>query len=748
VADIAAPATTRANLTAPLFIAAIFTSATLVFLVQPMMAKLLLPKLGGSPAVWNASMAFFQAALLAGYGYAHGLQRVKSLKVQAIVHLAVLALAGLVLPLALPAFMGDPSSAAPVSWLLSVLLLSVGAPFAVLSATAPLLQSWSARLKGRHADNPYALYVASNVGSLLALLAYPIVVEPTLVLKDQTQLWAGGYGLFIALVACLALAIFRSGATAGPVAAAAAAPAQPAAAITWRDRAAWIGLSAMPASLMLGATTFISTDIAAAPFLWVLPLALYLVTFIVAFQEKPSIRPATGLFAQSLTAPLCLVLAYSVMPWWSALALHLAAFFAAALVCHQAMAARRPAPERLTEFYLCVSIGGVIGGAATAFLAPVVFNLVLEYPLVMVLAALARPAGDKATRKEWGMLAAAGCGALTLSVLGAMGKITGTSAIMLMSVSLAVAVLVRKNRLLFTLALAALAAQSVQVSQKEGHLHVARSFFGVHRVAEGQVAALGGEVHLLVHGTTLHGAQPQAPALRCQTTTYYAKATPLGQTYLGLQAARPALNIAAVGLGSGSVAAYVRPTDRLRFFEIDPEVERIARDPRYFTYISGCAKGPVDVVLGDARLTLAKEPAGSYDLLHIDAFSSDAIPTHLMTVEAMEQYLKMLKPDGVLLLHISNRHLDLEGPAAAAAKRLGATALYQHYQPAKDAPPVVATPTKAMLISRSPEALKQAAAGNAWRPAEAGTARAWTDDYTNVMGALVSHTLASLRGEP
>jgi spermidine synthase len=441
------------------------------------------------------------------------------------------------------------------------------------------------------------------------------------------------------------------------------------------------------------------------------------------------------------------VLAYSVMPWWSALALHLAAFFCAALVCHQAMAARRPATDRLTEFYLCVSIGGVIGGATTAFVAPVVFNLVLEYPLVMVLAGLARPAGDRPTRKDWGLLAVAAAAAVTLSLLGTMGRITGSSAIILMSATLGAAVLVRHSRLLFTLALAALAVEAVQLSQKEGHLLVARSFFGVHRVAEGQVAALGGEVHLLVHGTTLHGAQPQAPAMRCQTTTYYARATPLGQTYLGLQAARPALNIAAVGLGSGSVAAYVRPTDRLRFFEIDPEVERIARDPRYFSYISGCARGPVDVVLGDARLTLAKERPGSYDLLHIDAFSSDAIPTHLMTVEAMEQYLKMLKPDGVLLLHISNRHLDLEGPAAAAARRLGATALYQHYQPARDAPPVVATPTKAMLISRSPKALAEAARDPAWRPAQAGNARAWTDDYTNVMGALVAHTLASLRGE-
>ena len=738
MADLAVRAPARINLIGLLFVGAIFTSATLVFLVQPMMAKLLLPKLGGSPAVWNASMAFFQAALLAGYGYAHGLQRVKSLKLQALIHLAVLSLAALALPLGLPAVMGDPSSDAPVTWLLGTLALSVGAPFAVLSATAPLMQSWFARLRQGEAGNPYALYVASNVGSLLALLAYPLAVEPGMVLKAQTGTWTIGYRVFIAVVAALGVAIFRS---TGIAAAPTLQPRADAKPIAWSDRAGWILLSAAPASLMLGATTFISTDVAAAPFIWVLPLALYLVTFIVAFQDKPAIAPKAGLLGQALLAPLCLALAFSVMPWWAALSLHLTAFFFTALVCHQTMAARRPDPAHLTEFYLCVSIGGVIGGATTAFLAPVVFNLVLEYPIVLVLAGLARPAGAaKPTRIEWTYLAIAAVTAVLLSVLGLIHKITGTSAVMLMSVALAMAVLLRHHRLPFTLALAALAVQSVQVSQKEGHLLVARSFFGVHRVANGQVVALGGDVHLLIHGTTLHGAQPQAPAFRCQTTTYYAKQTPLGQTYLAMQAARPALNIAAVGLGSGSVAAYVRATDRLRFFEIDPEVERIARDPKYFTYINGCAQGPVDVTLGDARLTLAQQPAGSYDLIHIDAFSSDAIPTHLMTVEAMELYLSKLKPDGVLLLHISNRHLDLEGPAAAAAKRLGAYAMYQHYQPPKDSPPVVVTPTKAMLISRSQAALAKAAANPGWRPAEAGDTRAWTDDYTNVMGALLAHT--------
>lgn len=731
----------RANPGAWLFAGAIFTSASLVFLVQPMMAKMLLPTLGGSPAVWNTSMAFFQAALLAGYGYAHLLQRLRNLRWEVLIHLIVLAAAGSVLPLGIAGYLGEPSPTAPTLWLLAVLATSVAAPFAALSATAPLLQSWYARLHQGEpgADNPYALYVASNVGSMLALLAYPLAVEPLLVLGDQTRAWAGGYALFMALAAGLAVMIFRAPSIETTSISETAVPTAP---VTWRDRGLWILLAAAPSSLMLGTTSFISTDVAAAPFMWVLPLALYLLTFIIAFQTKPLISPRIARLGQGFLVPLCLAsMIGSGLSWFFILLLHAGAFFFSALVCHQAMSARRPEAGRLTEFYLFVSLGGVIGGAATALLAPVVFNLVLEYPLVLVLATLARPAATgKIGRMDWAALAIALASTAVLTALSTQGGAPALLVIGLLALSTAAAILLRDRVNLFAAALIGVAIQALIFSGASIDLHTARSFFGVHRVKMGHEPALGGDVHILAHGTTMHGAQPLAPAFHCRPTNYYAPQGAIGQAYAGM-GARGSLKMGVVGLGGGSVAAYTRPGDVLRFFEIDPEVERIAGDPRYFTYLSDCAKGSVDVVLGDARLTLAKETPGSYDLLHLDAFTSDAIPTHLLTVEAIQQYLRMLKPDGVLMLHISNRHLALEGLATAAAERAGAKAIIQNYRPGKETPYLLAHASDVMLVSRSPEALARFKADRRWRDARADGGQPWTDDYTNVMAALIAHSL-------
>ena len=706
-------APSRLNFASLLFPATIFTSAALVFLVQPMIAKMLLPKLGGTPAVWNASMAFFQAALLLGYGYAHLLQRLRDLRLQAVIHLGVLAVASLLLPLTITATLGDPPSGAPVSWLLGVLVLSVAPPFAILSATAPLLQSWHARLNPQEPENHYALYVASNTGSMLALLAYPLLVEPFLTLKTQTSAWAGGYWLFVALIALMALVLFQ-GVSRVDVAARAELAAPPEA-ITWKRRALWILLAAAPSSLMLGATTYISTDVAAAPFMWVLPLALYLLTFIIAFQARPWISVPGGRLGQAIFVPACLAtIAFAKAPWLIMLIIHLGGFFFAALVCHQAMAARRPGPSRLTEFYLCVSLGGVIGGAATAFLAPVLFKVVLEYPLVLLATGLARPWGRGAVRKPDLVILVMGVVGSGLVILfGGRGWTTTSIGVAALVVTALAAIPLKPRPLMLALALVALGSQALLAGGMNRGLHSVRTFFGVHRVQLADIPALGGPVHILAHGTTTHGAQPLNPAFRCIPTNYYAPKGAIGQVYAGVAAARPRMNVGVVGLGTGSVASYMRPGDRLRFFEIDPAVERLARDPQYFRYLSDCAKAPTDVVLGDARLTLPREPAGTYDLIHLDAFNSDAIPTHLLTAEAMAQYLRTLKPDGVLMVHISNRHLVLEG--------------------------VVAAPTLVMLVSRSPETLARFADDPRWRPARSEGVRAWSDDYTNVMGAVIAH---------
>lgn len=385
--DAASPARTAPP---ALFALTVFSSAALVFMVQPMVAKLVLPLLGGSPSVWNTSMAFFQIALLAGYFYAHLLQRIRSVRGQAMAHIAALVIAALALPLRVNELAGPPSSDHPNLWLLAVLGLSIGAPFAILSATAPLVQAWYARTIGAiDGKEPYALYAASNFGSLIALLAYPIVVEPLSTLAGQRLGWSAGYGVFILIIGVLALAVAR-GRTAAAEAVRTTVPAP-----AWRERAAWVLLAAIPSNLMLGVTTHITTDVASAPFLWVVPLALYLVTFIVAFQAKPAISPALTLILQAAAVAACVaLLPFRVSSFALQLFVHLAAFFLTALMCHQRLVARRPDPAHLTEFYLCLSLGGVVGGAFNAFVAPVVFNDVWEYPLILALSCLARPWGD------------------------------------------------------------------------------------------------------------------------------------------------------------------------------------------------------------------------------------------------------------------------------------------------------------------------------------------------------------------
>jgi hypothetical protein len=740
---------------AALFAITVFASAALVFLVEPMVAKLVLPRLGGSPSVWNTSLAFFQAALLAGYGYAHLLQRLRSLRAQALAHGVALLAAAIALPLRINELVGPPSSNHPTIWLLGVLAVSIGAPFAVLSATAPLVQAWHARTFGEgEGKEPYVLYAASNFGSLLALLAYPLIVEPGLTLQAQRYGWSGGYVAFAVLMAVLAFTVIRSAGVGGAAAPIRQAPSD-SAPIGWRARLTWVALAAIPSSLMLGVTTYITTDIASAPFLWVAPLALYLLTFIIAFQAKPAISRDLTLTLQGAAIAACA----AVLPFGSnsltfLLPIHLSAFFLTALMCHQALVARRPDPAHLTEFYFWMSLGGVVGGSFNAFLAPVIFDKVYEYPLVLVLACLVRPWGrGKVEPFAWAMLVLGVAGGIATPILNnqvlphilakpLVGGFTQVDALALaMRVGLGAAVisafLVRSRALLF---FAVIAVLSFGTDATVGRTHVTqswRSFFGVLRQSSIDIPQLGGPVRMLSHGTTLHGAQAVDPRWRCNPLVYYATSTPIGQVFLAQQREKPAMRIGAVGLGTGSVSAYVRPGDRLTFFEIDPLVIRTSSDPAHFSYTTLCAKGPVNYVLGDARLTLADQPRDIFDILLIDAFSSDAVPTHLLTVQAVRGYLTHIKPDGVLILHLSNRNLDLNGPAQAVAKAAGGVALIQHYRPKAGADMAGwPSPEDAVIIARTPAGLARFAHDARWKPTEPDKVRPWTDDYTNLFGAL------------
>lgn len=748
--DTAIDARAPDRLTPLLFALAIFTSASLVFVVQPMVTKLVLPMLGGSPAVWNTAMVFFQTALLAGYGYAHGLQKVRSIRTQVAIHLALLVAAALFLPLRINGWLGDPDPSAPVMWLLATLTLSVGAPFAVLSATAPLLQAWYARVRAGHADgrNPYVLYAASNLGSFLALLSYPILIEPLATLSGQRWSWSGGYVAFMLMVVGLAFVVWnrRLDRSAEPARLAVSPP------MTLREKVILVLLAAAPSSLMLGVTSHLSTDVASAPFLWVVPLALYLLTFVIAFQNRPWIPLTATLPIQAAIGAVCvLTVAFRSSNWSMAFAIHLIAFFFAALMCHQLLAARRPAPDRLTEFYLLMSLGGVVGGAFTALVAPVIFNMVWEYPLVLVLVGLARPWGrGPLNGRQIGILVAALVVAASPVLLSlwlnsnddARAAFYATSPfqmgqlamIMLLPVAIC-AFLVRDRALAFTAILLAITLSSQWIARGYDWSWSGRSFFGVMRVANSPDPRLGGDVHVLMHGTTLHGAQARDPRFDCVPTLYYAPATPIGQAADMVEARGPA-RIGVVGQGSGAMATYKRAEDSMTFFEIDPMVDRLSRDPEWFTYISDCAAGPIDTVLGDARLTLAKQPAGSYDLLIIDAFSSDAVPTHLLTAEAIEGYLKLLKPNGVVLLHLSNRNLDITLPAIAAAQSLGKASLHQIYYEGDSTPEMAEASTEALILSPTPEGLADFRADARWKQPLPTTVRPWTDDYVNLFGSL------------
>jgi hypothetical protein len=715
--------------------AAVFASAALVFLVEPMVAKLVLPLLGGSPAVWNTSLAFFQIALLVGYAYAHLLQRLPSVRLQASVHLAVLAVAALALPLRITGLMGEPSVSWPIPWLLGALALSIGAPFAVLSATAPLVQAWYARAAATEGRTPYGLYAASNLGSLLALLAYPVVIEPLMTLRHQRVSWTVGYALFAVLMGVLAWRASRGTAAEAPIEVATA----PSARSTWLQRLRWLALAAIPSSLMMGVTTYLTTDVASAPFLWVVPLALYLLTFIFAFQDRPMISRRVGLFLHAATLGVCVML----IPFHAAhialqMGVILTAFFFAALVCHQSLVASRPPPSQLTEFYLWMSLGGVVGGGFNAFLAPVIFDRVYEYPLMLVISCFARPwrKGSLASW-EWGGLVAGVVAAMAAVMLISQTPDASKVGLLLFAPA-AAAFLIRGTSLGFGALILMLTVCATLIGERADTVYTNRTFFGVLRESVYQVPGLGGTVKTLTNGTTLHGGQAQAPAYRCRPLVYYAETTPIAHAVRSAQARKPAIVFGAVGLGTGAAGIYGRPGDHTTYFEIDPLVVKLATDPKHFSYTTECAKGSIDYVIGDARLTLAKQPDQRFDVLLIDAFSSDAVPVHLLTTEAIRGYLTKIKPDGYIILHLSNRNLELLGPAQAAAKAAGGVSMMQDYAASPSSPPISESGEYVVAVAKTQAALAGLRQEGGWRDHDEHYTRAWTDDYANLAGALMT----------
>ena len=730
-----------------LFSATLFLSAVLSFGIQPMIGKMVLPLLGGVPAVWNTCMVFFQSTLLLGYAYAHWSTRWIGSRYHALAHLGLMLLPAVVLPITISQRMigSLPTDANPIPWLLGFLALTAGLPLLVVSATAPLLQKWFASTTHPEAGNPYFLYAASNAGSLLGLLGYPILIEPRLRLAQQSRFWAVGYGILVVLVLCCAAAMWRRKAPASGSDKCASHDFEGAQPVAWRRRLRWMLLAFVPSSLMLGVTTYITTDVAPIPLLWVLPLGLYLLTFILAFARRPLLAPAwLGRVLCLLTVMLIICMMTEVtQPAWLIVTLHLLMFFAAALICHSELAKDRPPAARLTDFYLCLSVGGVLGGIMNALLAPLIFRRVWEYPLVMLLACAVRPVTSAPTahsQQPWRkLLWPLGIGLLMAGLILSLQSSSGTPApLSILAIFGIPALLVYrlvKRPTQFALGLTAMLAASSLYATSQGRiLHLERDFFGVLRVTTDPQ----GKFHQIVQGNTVHGRQSVDPSRATEPLAYYHRTGPVGQVFEAFNTAPAAPRVAIVGLGAGSLACYAEPGQDWTFYEIDPAVQRVADDPRYFTFLKRSRAGKLNVVLGDARLRLREAPERQYGLLILDAFSSDAIPVHLLTREAMHLYLEKLADGGLIVLHISNRRLDLKPVVANLANDAGLVCFHRddlaisanESAQGKEA-------SQWVILARAKEDLRSLPSDQRWQPLYARPSFGlWTDDFSDIISLL------------
>jgi len=776
----------RFDLLITAYTATSFLSALLLFSLQPMFAKMVLPVLGGSPSVWAVAVFFFQTALLVGYCYAHALITKAPAAATGPVHLGVCVAAFLTMPIGLPAGWSEPPPGEPYLWQLGLFTVAIGLPFLAIAGNAPLLQAWLARTGHPQGRDPYFLYAASNLGSLIALLSYPFVLEPTLGLRVLSRMWALGFLVLIAALGfCYAL-LAAQGRGEGKGAALAfeidryRAAGVAEVGVGWPRRLGWIGLALVPSALLIAFTTHLTMDVASAPLLWVLPLSLYLLTFVLAFRERP-ILPWPVLRGLQLFAVVLALLVLSQTKyedWYLTAGTGVGAFFASALIAHRTLYEARPAARKLTEFYLCMALGGALGGLSSALIAPKVFSEVLEYPLLLVLTVACQPGvcdlqavrrtaahASVLLKRPWfkgGLAPRSGLqpgdrqGLLVLWVVLAVGLLAlywvswvvervdidtgewGTTPIVV-AVLLAILLAAYKHPAgqLVAALLAFYALVSLPSAVKRGDAQ--RSYFGVYRVQMGA----GGEYRTLVHGTTLHGAQRVRdsegnPVFDTTPATYYYPNSPMAETIarvrdrLGDKKGRYGVT----GLGTGSLACHSRPGEAWRFFEIDPVIVDIASDPRYFTFLSACQPKP-DIVLGDARLTLAKEAEQSFDLIIVDAFSSDAVPVHLLTREAMMLYLEKLRPDGIVLLHISNRNLDLDSVLGATAPTVPGMHGFIVSDDAADGSYAQSTSTVG-LFGKSEAALAPFRTLETAAELNAGGLKPWTDDYSDILGPFLN----------
>jgi hypothetical protein len=744
------PSAARNGLVLVVYTAAIFVSALLLFSVQPLFTKMVLPRLGGSPAVWSVAMVFFQALLLAGYAYAHFLMQIRNRVVPVVVHALLLVVAILTLPLAIASGWGEPPNSGYAVWLLGLFAVSIGLPFFALAANNPLLQAWFVRTGHPAAPDPYFLYASSNIGSFLALLSYPLLVEPLFTLRMQNLIWTGGYGVLILLIAGCGVLLLRAPAlaTVDAETEAAASPAP-----SWLLRARWIFLAAVPSGLLIAVTAHISTDVAAAPLLWVLPLSLYLLTWVLVFQSRPLLPHRWMLMLQPVAiAGVVLLLAFGgEQNLLLTLGGHQLCFFVIAMACHGELARTRPAAKYLTGFYVALSFGGMVGGLFAGLIAPFTFSWVAEYPILLALAAICRPAdgGERLPRlMRWYWIVLGLIAIALIAPAETSGKLTAylqdhrvwvAGAVGVLAALLALALNADRWKIFATVAFALVLIRLYPAD--DGRVETVRSFFGVHKI----VVSPGGQYHVLMHGTTIHGAQKYlnddgTPATgRPEPITYYHKDGGIGRAITAIRERKAASNgaplrVAVIGIGAGTLTCAAEPGESWKFFDIDQTMVDTASDPKYFSYIQNCAPN-FKPVIGDARLTFAKEPDGIYDLIIVDAYSSDAIPIHLATEEAMAIYKSKLAPQGAVVMHVSNRHLDLESVVVGIADENDLKSWVYNEDSGRDGEYIFATD---VVVSAREEAdVGSLASSSKWAETEPTEGqRVWTDDYSNILGAV------------
>jgi hypothetical protein len=726
------------------YTAAIFTSALLLFSVQPLFTKMVLPRLGGSPAVWSVAMVFFQSLLLAGYAYAHLLMQARSRVIPVALHLALLGVALLTLPLSIASGWGEPPGSGYALWLLGLFAVSIGLPFFALAANNPMLQAWFVRTGHPDGPDPYFLYASSNIGSFLALLSYPVLLEPMFSLRTQNLIWTGLYGVLILLIAGCGVLLLRS-----PVAvmtgqrdeADVPAPA-------WALRLRWIFLAAVPSGLLIAVTAHISTDVAAAPLLWVLPLSLYLLTWVLVFQSRPLLphRWMLALQPVAIAGVIALLAFGGEQNLLLTLGGHQLCFFVIAMACHGELARTRPPARYLTGFYVALSFGGMVGGLFAGLIAPFVFSWIAEYPILIALAALCRPPARERlprwSRWSWALLAALAVALIGASWSGGKAfswlddhRVWMIGAVGVLSALLALGLNASRWKVFGAIALALVLIRLYPAD--DGRVETVRSFFGVHKI----VVTPGGRYHVLMHGTTIHGAQQFRNADGTpvkgppEPITYYHENGGIGQAISAIRERKGGpLRVAVIGLGAGTLACASAAGEDWKFFEIDQTMVDTARDPKYFTYIRDC-EPDLKPVIGDARLTFAKEPDGVYDLIIVDAYSSDAIPIHLATEEAMEIYKQKLAPEGAVVMHVSNRHLELSSVVVGIADANDLKSWVFSEDSGRDSEYIFSTTV--VVSAREAADVGPLASSDKWELTEAeDNQRVWTDDYSNVLGAV------------